>query len=97
MPKKPSPSFDENKLNKGHLRKLTALRKSLGQKIADQAFGQWLEQIPTEKGEPEDQNAKVIVRVLEPFVLGKQLNIPRGGYLLRRGRGRIIVTRARTE
>ncbi len=93
MPTKAAPKFDEKKLNKGHLRKLTALRKSLGQAIADKAFTAWLEQQPTEAAKPEDKNAKLIVKTLEPLVLGNKLKIPRGGYLVKRGRGRIVVGR----
>ena len=97
MPKKAAPKIVESKLNKGHLRKLTALRKSLGQEIADKAFTAWLEQLPTETAIAEDRNAKLILKTLEPLVLGNKLKITRGGYLVRRGRGRIIVERARSE
>ena len=93
MPKKAASKLDEKKLNKGHLRKLTALRKSLGQDIADKAFTAWLGQQTTETAEPEDKNAKLIVKTLEPLVLGNKLKIPRGGYLVKRGRGRIVVGR----
>ena len=91
--KKDSQDFDEKALNKGHMRKLTALRKSLGSDIADKAFATWLKQQSNEKAEPEDANAKLIVATLEPLVLGNKLKIPRGGYLVRRGRGRIVVDR----
>ena len=97
MPKKSTPAFNEKKLNKGHLRKLTALRKSLGPDIADKAFAQWLAAQPSKKVEPEDRNAKLIVDVLGPLVLGNKLKIPRGGYLVRRGRGRIVVEQAGSE
>ncbi len=93
MPKKAAPRFNEKDLTKGQLRKLNAVRKSLGQEIADKAFAEWLEQQPAEKSEPEDKNAKLIVRTLEPLVLGNKLKIPRGGYLVKRGRGRIVVGR----
>ena len=97
MPKRAAPKVDEKKLNKGHLRKLTALRKSLGKEIADKAFAAWLEQQPTETAKPKDKNAKLILETLEPLVLGNKLKIPRGGYLVRRGRGRVIVERAKSE
>ena len=69
----------------------------MGQEIADKAFTAWLEQLPTETTNPEDKNAKLILKTLEPLVLGNKLKIPRGGYLVRRGRGRIIVEQARSE
>ena len=35
-------AINEKTLTKGQIRKLNALRKSLGTKIADRAFTQWL-------------------------------------------------------
>ena len=84
--------IDESGLRKGELRKLRALRKSLGTEIADRAFAEWLSLRSTGSDE-EDTNAGTIVDVLWPLVQEGKLNIPRGGYLLRRGRGRIIVER----
>lgn len=90
--------FDEKALNKGHLRKLQALRKSLGDKIADKAFGDWLsKQTADSANEPEDKDAKLIVETLEPLATAGRLRIPRGGYLVRRGRGRVIVERVRGD
>ena len=42
-------------------------------------------------GTTADANAALIVDTLWPLVQQGTLSIPRGGYLLRRGRGRIIV------
>ncbi len=97
MPKKPVKIVDEKTLSRGHLRKLIALRKSLGEEIADKAFAEWFEQNSGEKAVPEDRNAKLILETLGPLVMGKKLKLPRGGYLVRRGRGRVIVERARSE
>ena len=97
MPKKAAAKVDEKNLNKGHIRKLTALRKSLGQDIADKAFIEWLTALPKKQAAPEDKNAKLIVNALQPMVLANKLKIPRGGYLVRRGRGRIIVERGKAE
>ena len=41
-----------------------------------------------------DTNAQTIVDTLWPMIEEGTLAIPRGGYLIRRGRGRIIVERA---
>ena len=97
MPKKSKAKVDEKKLNKGHIRKLTALRKSLGQDIADKAFAAWLAELPKVKAIAEDNNAKLIVDTLQPLVMSKKIKIPRGGYLVRRGRGRIIVERGKAN
>ena len=38
MPKTSAPRIDENTLTRGQVRKLAALRKSVGDEIADQVF-----------------------------------------------------------
>ena len=84
-------SFDEKELTKGQLRKLNALRKSLGDEIANGAFAQWLS---TEaQGGPGgmDRNAAVIAEAVESVVLEGKARIPRSGYFIRRGRGRVII------
>ena len=81
----------ESTLTKGHLRKLNALRKSLGDEIAERAFNEWLET----QGSPAagDKYAEVIEQALMPLIDEGKLRIPRGGYVLRRGRGRVILER----
>ena len=86
--------IDENSLSKGEIRKLNALRKSVGNEIGDKAFAEWLSSRSAGSNE-EDRNAETIVDTLWPLVEEGGLMIPRGGYLLRRGRGRIIVEPAR--
>ncbi len=80
--------IDETSLTKGQLRKLTALRKSVGSEIGERAFADWLS---SQTGEDRDRNAEIIAEALWPLVAQRNLRIPRGGYRLRRGRGRIIV------
>ena len=84
--------FDESALTKGQLRKLNALRKSVGPAIADEAFGKWLDQ----SGEaPEtDENSKIISDVLWGLIREGRVSIRRGGYIVRRGRRRVIVEAA---
>ncbi len=96
MAKKSSGKFDEGGLNKGQARKLNALRKSLGDDIANKAFGEWLsKQAKEPESAPVDTNAALITDTLEPLAKSGKLRIPRGGYHVRRGRGRVIVSRAR--
>jgi hypothetical protein len=84
--------IDEAGLTKGELRKLNALRKSLGTDIADRAFLQWMKtQAKAGAGEPRDKNAEMIAESLGALVMARKCRIPRGGYILRRGRGRVIV------
>jgi len=86
--------IDESTLTKGQLRKLRALRSSVGDEIADRAFLEWLASRPA-AGTVPDGNATTIVDTLWPLVQQGTLSIPRGGYLIRRGRGRIIVEPAK--
>jgi hypothetical protein len=93
MPRKPAPRFSEKDLTKGELRKLNALRKSLGNEIAQKAFSEWYRTSGTQGGNGTDKNAALIAESLQPLVKSNRLRIPRGGYLVRRGRGRVIVER----
>lgn len=87
MPK-PNGSINEKTLTKGELRKLTALRKSLGNEIAEDAFTKWLSQ--KETGEAADPNIELIEKAIAPLI--GDVRIPRGtAYAIRRGRGRFIV------
>ena len=92
MARKPNVAFKEDQLSKGQARKLTALRKSLGNQIADKAFGEWLVAQP-EPVEIGDKNAELIAELLVDQINQGNLRIPRGGYLVRRGRGRVVVER----
>ena len=94
MARKPKVAFDEKQLNKGQVRKLTALRKSLGNDIANKAFGEWLNSRPVQAVEAVDEDAELIAEVLLERINQGELRIPRGGYLVRRGRGRVIVVSA---
>ena len=89
-----TPAIDESGLTKGEIRKLTALRMSLGNQIADKAFAQWFRQKVSAKADaPVDQNAELIASTLLPLAKAGKLRMGRGGYLVKRGRGRVIVTR----
>ena len=90
-----SKPIDQSTLTKGQLRKLTALRKSVGDEIGERTFAEWL---ASQGGADRkaDGNAALIVDTLWPLVEHGTLAIPRGGYRIRRGRGRIIVEPARS-
>ena len=91
----PATQIDESTLTKGQRRKLIALRKSIGDEIAERAFLEWLSSQPAAAGAVPDENAMLVVDTLWPLVQQGTLAIPRGGYLLRRGRGRIICEPAK--
>ncbi len=92
MGRRPAPRIAEKELSKGELRKLNALRKSLGEDIANKAFAEWYAS-SADDGTANDKNAELIVEALYPLIKSNKLRIPRGGYLVRRGRGRVIVER----
>lgn len=85
--------MDENALTKGEVRKLNALRKSVGEDLGEKTFVEWLRAQSAARGTaPEDKNATLIAETLMKLIDEKKLKIPRGGYLVTRGRGRVIVS-----
>ena len=83
-------TVDESTLTKGQHRKLNALRKSVGPDIGERAFAEWLAS-QAKVGKKADKNVETIGDALWPLVQQGKLQIRRGGYLVRRGRGRILV------
>ena len=93
---KQTTGINEASLTKGDLRKLNALRKSVGAKIGEQTFTKWLKRKPKAgSAAPRDRNAEMITETLGNLVQSSGLRIPRGGYVVTRGRGRVIVTRTK--
>ncbi len=89
VPAKAKPAgIDEKSLSKGQVRKLGTLRKSLGDKIAERAFAEWLKAGASAPAEKVDKNAELIADALGELVNTGNLRIPRGGYLVTRGRRR---------
>jgi hypothetical protein len=81
--------IDEKKLTKGELRKLTALRKSIGDELAGEAFAKWYANQGVAVA-ADDPNIAAIEKALHPLI--RKIRMPKGGaYAIRRGRGRFIV------
>ncbi len=96
-PRKGAVPFNEAALTKGELRKLNALKKSIGDQIGEKAFVQWLRnKTKSATAVTRDRNAEMIADTLSKLVQDSGLKLPRGGYLVTRGRGRVIVTRAKS-
>lgn len=93
MPKRRE--LNENLLTGWQYKKLSKLRKSVGKRVADTAFIRWLKQEGTT--EPIDHNATAIRNAVDALVRSGQARIPHGGYVLRRGRGRIVVEPLKRE
>ena len=92
-----SSGIDESTLTKGQVRKLRALRKSVGEEIGEQAFAR-VAVLAVGGGRGEGgRNAVTVVNTLWPLVEQGSLAIPRGGYIIRtraredhRGAGAVI-------
>ena len=81
--------MDVKALTKGELRKLNALKKSIGDELGEEAFEKWLVQRNV-AAHPADRNVEMIEEALNPLM--DKIRIPRGAvYAIRRGRGRFIV------
>ncbi len=92
----PKSGIIQTSLTKGQIRKLNALRKSVGPAIGERAFAHWLKGVNAERSSAEDKTSAQIAEALQAALGREGLSIPRGGYLITRGRGRVIVTRAVT-
>ena len=82
-------AIDETGLTKGLVRKLNALRKSVGDELAEEVFAKWLEREAASqaKGKP-DPVAMKIVEVLAGFVHDPKFKLGNHGYTIRRAKGK---------
>lgn len=84
-------SIDKNNLTKGQLRKLNALRKSIGDDIGEEAFAKWLKlQSISGKADKVDPVAVKIAELLKPLAKDKKVRLGRYGYTIRRAKGRNV-------
>ena len=78
-------AIDETGLTKGLVRKLNALRKSVGDELAEEVFAKWLEREATSQAkEKPDPVAMKIVETLAGFENDPRFNLGNHGYTLRR-------------
>lgn len=84
------PRIVEKNLSKGHQRKLSALRKSLGSKIANEAFSKWLKEQTKPAAEKADPQMLALEKAVARLVK-KGLRIPPSGLKITRGRGGLSV------
>ena len=81
-------TIDQSTLNKGQIRKLYALRKSVGDDIADDAFAKWMNiQTKTPK-EVRDPVADALVAALSNLQNDKSFKLGNNGYVVRRAKGK---------
>lgn len=97
MARKQAKSIKDGDLTKGELRSLNALRQRYGQDLADEFFSKVLEEKGSQTHFARDKNAEAIADALQKLREQKNLQIPRGGYVVKSGRGRVIVSPAAAE
>ena len=81
-------TINQSTLTKGQIRKLNALRKSVGDDIAENAFGKWMKtQIKTRK-EVTDPVADALVAALSRLKSDKSFKLGNKGYVVKRSKGK---------
>ena len=80
--------IDEAGLTKGQLRKLNALRNSLGNNIADEAFSKWLKSQKSEEKVKVDPVAVKLEEALTQFTDDKSFRLGSKGYVIKRSKGK---------
>ena len=81
--------INESKLAKGQVRKLNALRKSVGDALAEEVFVKWLAQPASEARAPKSDSVAVkIEEALTGYADDKTFRLGNYGYTIRRARGK---------
>ena len=81
-------SINQSALTKGQVRKLNALRKSVGDNIADAAFGKWMKTQSKTPKEVTDPVADALVAALSRLTSDKSFKLGNKGYVVRRAKGK---------
>ncbi len=81
-------TIDQSTLNKGQIRKLNALRKSVGDDIAEDAFTKWMKTQTKNPKEVRDPVADALVAALDQFKDDKSFKLGNKGYVVRRAKGK---------
>ena len=81
-------TIDHPTLTKGQVRKLNALRKSVGDDIAEDAFGKWMKSQSKTPKEVRDPVADALVGALSNLTSNKSFRLGTKGYVVKRAKGR---------
>ena len=81
-------TIDQSTLTKGQVRKLNALRRSVGDNIAENAFGKWMKTQSKTPKEVRDPVADALVAALANLQNDKSLKLGNKGYVVKRARGK---------
>ena len=82
-------TIGESTLTKGQMRKLNALRKSVGEKLGNEVFAKWIAQQASaaEKLKPDPITLK-IEEALAQYADDRSFRLGNYGYTIRRARGK---------
>ena len=80
--------IDHSTLNKGQVRKLNALRKSVGDDIAEDAISKWMQSQTKTPKDTRDPVADALVAALDQFKDDKTFNLGTKGYVVKRSKGK---------
>jgi hypothetical protein len=81
-------AINQSTLTKGQIRKLNALRKSVGDDIAENAFGKWMKTQSKTPKEVTDPVADALVAALSRLKSDKSFKLGNKGYVVRRAKGK---------
>ena len=81
-------SIDHSTLTKGQIRKLNALRKSVGDDIAEDAFAKWMKSQSQPPKDDRDPVADALVAALDQFKDDKTFRLGAKGYVVKRSKGK---------
>jgi hypothetical protein len=81
-------TIDQSTLTKGQVRKLNSLRKSVGDDIAEDAFGKWMITQSKTPKDDRDPVADALVAALSNLTSDKSFKLGRKGYVVRRAKGK---------
>ena len=81
-------TIDHSTLTKGQVRKLNTLRKSVGDEIADVAFGKWMKSQSKKPKEVRDPVADALVTALSNLQNDKSFKLGNKGYVVKRSKGK---------
>jgi hypothetical protein len=81
-------TINHSALTKGQVRRLNALRKSVGDDIAEDAFGKWIKSQSRTPKDVRDPVADALVAALDQFKDNKTFRLGAKGYVVKRSKGK---------
>ena len=81
-------NIDQSTLTKGQMRKLNALRNSVGDDIADEAFRKWIETQLKKSTDDHDPVTVALAEALHHLKDDKSFRLGTKGYVVKRSKGK---------